>query len=76
MALREIKEASELTEDDEDQLVEICCGWFPDERIDWERYLLTLEETLNWDLGTDWRSSAIIRIQRVVREHRREVEHE
>lgn len=71
-----IHDAADVT----DEIIElahgIVDGWYPEGKIDWTDFLERLERrTLDngdtIDLGTDWQSPAIRKIQREIREYRR-----
>ena len=68
-----IQEAADVTEAMIAAACEECCAWWGDSPIDWEELLDRLEAVRrDWDFGDSLLTPAIRKLQRAVRQHRRE----
>lgn len=69
---RRIIEAADVDDALIDEAIEAVEGWTPEgERVDWEDIIARLEDETR-DFGDSMLSPAILKIQRAVRQHRRE----
>jgi hypothetical protein len=69
---RELREVSDVTEEDLAAAVEVMEGWYPEGSIDWEDFWDRLEHAIgDVDLGTDLLSPALQHIRRHVLKVRR-----
>lgn len=68
----EILTANQVTEDVLKQFYEVVDGWYQDERIDWDDVFRRVEQWGDYDFSDQWDNPAIRKIQRKVREWRRD----